>query len=222
VTIAAAISFNSGILFFTDAEEAVTGIQPPVTRILRHQHGSPPACASSMFLASQLAGASADVLRRCMSALNASPPGDCTIDSMRRTVESSIAEIGDGEPLAMIVALYSPRDEQYALFHTAGTSLRDVISYDCQGPAAYLGHFLIRSRYEAARSLDDLDLSTVFSIAVDTLDGIRAVNDGCGASSEMAVMYADGHVTEVQRISPDAAMQREVALAALGGGLART
>jgi hypothetical protein len=55
----------------------------------------------------------------------------------------------------------------------------------------------------------------VFSIATDTLDGVRACNEKCGVSSEMAVMYADGHVSDIQRIPHDSHKERKVALAAL-------
>ena len=73
----------------------------------------------------------------------------------------------------MLVALYSSSDRQYSVFRTCGAALKELAGYDCQGSAAYLGHYLIRDRYRAMQSMDALDLRSVFAIAVETLEGVR-------------------------------------------------
>ena len=67
----------------------------------------------------------------------------------------------------------SVKDQQYSLYRTTGTMLQEVVGYDCEGPVASLGHSVMHDRYTAARSMDTLDLTHVFSIATDTLDVIQ-------------------------------------------------
>jgi hypothetical protein len=221
--IAAALSFNSGILLFADADRPRSVVPRESRRIFQRQYGEPPGCARSVFVASDVVGWTAAAFERSERALDALPAAARTIDGMREAIEHALFEAYQdqiGQPSAeeefsAFIALYSPIERRYALFHTLNTALREVSGHDCVGPAAFLGHYLIRDPYNAARSMDALDLATVFSIATDTLDGVRACNEKCGVSSEMAVMYADGHVTDIQRIPHDTHKQRKVALAAL-------
>jgi hypothetical protein len=224
--IAAALSFNSGILLFADADHAPAGTRQQSRKIFHPQDGAASGCARSVFAVSDAIARTSGAFEQCERALDALTPESCTINRMRAAIEDALSRLhrqsidppAAEHELAALVALYSPVERRYALFHTLNTDLREVAAHDCVGPAAYLGHYLIRDRYNAARSMDALDLATVFSIATDTLEGIRACNDKCGRSSEMAVMYADGHVSHIQRMSQDTHKQREVALA----GLART
>jgi hypothetical protein len=221
--IAAALSFNSGILLFADADRPRAVVPRESRRIFQRQYGDPPACARSVFVASEPIGWTAEAFERCERTLDALPAASRTIDGMKDAIEHALFEVYHdqiGSPaveqeLSSFIALYSPIDRRYALFHTLNTALREVTGHDCVGPAAFLGHYLIRDPYNAARSMDALDLATVFSIATDTLDGVRACHQKCGVSSEMAVMYADGHVSDIQRIPHDSHKERKVALAAL-------
>jgi hypothetical protein len=221
--IAAALSFNSGILLFADADRPRSVVPRESRRIFQRQYGEPPECARSVFVASDLNGWTAPAIERSERSLEGLPAASSRIDTMREAIEHALFEVYQeqiGQPAAeqefsAFIALYSPIEKRYALFHTLNTALREVTGHDCVGPAAFLGHYLIRDPYNAARSMDALDLATVFSIATDTLDGVRACNEKCGASSEMAVMYADGHVSDIQRLSQDSHKQRKVALAAL-------
>ena len=77
---------------------------------------------------------------------------------------------------------------------------KELAGYDCQGSAAYLGHYLIRDRYRAMQSMDALDLRSVFAIAAETLDGIRELCEGCAECAEILVLYANGRKSGVQRI----------------------
>jgi hypothetical protein len=78
--------------------------------------------------------------------------------------------------------------------------LQEVVGYDCEGPVASLGHSVMHDRYTAARSMDTLDLTHVFSIATETLDVIRATYPECAKCSEMVAMYANGHLSDVQHM----------------------
>ena len=221
--IAAALSFNSGILLFADADRPRNVVPRESRRIFQRQYGEPPACARSVFVASEVVGWTSPAFERSESALDSMPAAARTIDGMKEAIEHALFEVYQdqiGRPTAeqefsAFITLYSPLVKRYALFHPLNTALREVTGHDCVGPAAFLGHYLIRDPYNAARSMDALDLETVFSIATDTLDGVRACNEKCGVSSEMAVMYADGHVSAIQRIPHDSHKERKVALAAL-------
>ena len=221
--IAAALSFNSGILLFADADRPRSVAPRESRRIFQGQYGEPPQCARSVFVASDIVGWTAAAFERSQTALEALPAATRTIDGMKDAIEHALFEAYQdqiGLPTAeqefsAFIALYSPIEKRYALFHTLNTALREVAGHDCVGPAAFLGHYLIRDPYNAARSMDALNLETVFSIATDTLDGVRACHEKCGVSSEMAVMYADGHVSDIQRIPHDSHKERKVALAAL-------
>ena len=100
----------------------------------------------------------------------------------------------------MLVALYSSSDQQYSAFRTSGAALKEFAGYDCQGSAAYIGHYLIRDRYRAMQSMDALDLRSVFAIAAETLDGVREVCEGCPECAEILVLYANGRRSGVQHL----------------------
>jgi prepilin-type processing-associated H-X9-DG protein len=222
--IAGALSFNSGILLFADTEPIVPRRIPhESTTIFHREYGSSLGVAHSVFVVSESVDWARAACQRCERALDGVRPAERTIDRMRETIEQSLGEgcreQDDGEPaereLPLFVVLYSPCLARYSLFRAIGATLREVAGYDCQGAAVYLGHYFIRDRYNAARSLDELDLTTVFSIAVDTLGGIRERHDRCGESGEVVVVYADGHVSDIQPIPHDSQRQRAVTLARL-------
>jgi hypothetical protein len=91
---------------------------------------------------------------------------------------------------------------------------QEFAGYDCQGTAGYFGHCVIRDRYRAAESMDSLDLSTVFSIATETIESVRDYLGGCGECIEIMVIYANGRASAVQRLRLDTGKHR--ALAVLG------
>jgi hypothetical protein len=213
--IAAAMWFNSGILLFADAQTDGHGkVRTDSYTIFSKQYGSQRGCASSVFVVSEPGNRHVPAFHHCEDALANIAPEACTIERMRRTVEQTLVDTADDE--VDFVALYSPKDQQYSLFRTIGARLQEVVGCDCEGPAASLGHCLMHDRYTAARSMDTLDLTTVFSIAVETLEAIRVTNAACGDSSEMVVMYADGHVSDVQHMAHDTRKKRNAALTALG------
>jgi hypothetical protein len=221
--ITGALSFNSGILLFVDAEPAVPRRIPYDSRRIFHRsYGSNLGFAHSVFAASESVDWMRATIRRCESALDAVPSVHRTVDRMRAAVDRSLRELIQGDRdeadrvFPLLIVLYSPSPLQYSLFRTTGGPLREVAGYDCQGTGASLGHFLIRDRYNAARSLDDLNLTNVFSIAADALGGIRRGQVGCGEFNEMVTVYADGNVSRVQWMSEDSANQRIVALTRLG------
>jgi hypothetical protein len=224
MAIAACMSFNSGILLFTDA--APRGRTPKHSeshKIFRRQYGTPPGCACSVFVLSEPSNGRSVLFERCEGAIALLDAADCTLDRLRQTAEDSFRHPLEGAAQApapddhasAFVVLYSPCEKLYAAFRTSDDLFHEVGGYDCLGRAAHIGHYLIRDRYFAARSMDGLDLSTVFEIAVDALEGIRICDERCGKSSEMVVMYADGHVSAVQRIPHDTPKECRTALAAL-------
>ena len=213
--IAAAMWFNSGILLFADAETNSRGtVRADSHTILPKHYGAHAGGASSVFVVSEPGNRHLSEFHHCEEVLASIPPEDCTLDRMREAVEKSLVDAGDEE--VDFVALYSAKDQQYSLYRTTGTMLQEVVGYDCEGPAAPLGHCLMHDRYTAARSMDTLDLIHVFSIATETLDVIRATYPECGKCSEMVVMYANGHLSDVQRMANESPKKRNAALTALG------
>lgn len=217
--IAGAISFNSGILLFADAD-VPRGLPATSARIFRRQHGSPPDFAQSIFVVSEAVEFPRAPFERCQRALDGIRPAERTIARMRDAIERTLNEDrhlrSDGGPAAtempFLVALYSHRQRLLSLDHSAGSTLREVVGYDCQGAGAYLGHSFIRDRYEASRSTDRLDLTTMFSIAVDALERVRGDLETCGKSTEAIVLYADGHASDVSRVVHDSERLRTAAL----------
>jgi hypothetical protein len=223
VMIAAAIPFDSGILLFADTDQAARdGNHQVPSRISPRQYGSSPGGACSVLVASDPVDWSSAAFHRCERALESMRSADCTIDRMRATIEDSLFAVHqewidvdhEKEP-PLFVALYSPGTRKLCVFRTSGTVLQEINGYDCQGSDGYLGHFMLRDRYHAARSVDRLDLTTVFSMAADTLRGVREADAHCGPCSEMVVMYADGRMSDVQVIPDDSHRQRTIALTAL-------
>jgi len=212
--IAGAMWFNSGILLFADAETDFRGTVPADSHtVLSKHYGASPGGASSVFILSEPGNRHVSEFHRCEEVLASIPPEDSTLERMREAVEKSLIDTGDEE--VDFVALYSVKDRQYSLYRTTGTMLQEVVGYDCEGPAAPLGHRLMHDRYTAARSMDTLDLTHVLSIATETLDVIKATYPACGQCSEMIVMYANGHLSEVQHAVNESPQKQKTALTAV-------
>lgn len=194
MAIGLAISFDSGILLCADTKDRRPPLEP--TKIFPKQYGSDPGSARSIFLVSVLVDGAVEAVRHCERALETLQPAEFTTDQMRATIEKALVE---SRPEAtLLVVLYSPVDLECALFHSRGTALVEFAGYDCHGPAAFLGHYMIRDEYRSADSMDSLDLTTVTSIANEALKHIRETFDGCGGLTESLVMYANGRATDVK------------------------
>jgi len=129
------------------------------TNIFPSQYGAKSGDACSIFLLSEPIDCAVAAVQYCEHALDILQPAEFTIGRMRATIENSLSEIYRRQPGAtMLVALYSSSDRQYSAFRTNGAALKELAGYDCQGSAAYLGHYLIRDRYRAMQSMDALDL----------------------------------------------------------------
>jgi hypothetical protein len=222
VTIAVALSFDAGVLLCAATQQGLPARIPcPSSRIFQRAYTSYPCGARSIFLISEPVDALVAVRQRCEDALDGLPPGDYTIGRMQWAVDNSLCKDGarysppqlEANPDAtQFLALYSPVDHQCRLFRTSGHVFHEFAGYDCQGSAGYFGHCLIRDRYRAAESMDSLDLTTVFSIATETIETVRDYVGGCGDSTEIMVMYANGRASAVQRIRRDTSKHRTLAL----------
>ena len=114
--IAAALSFNSGILLFADADRPRSVVPRESRRIFQRQYGEPPGCARSVFVASDVVGWTAAAFERSERALDALPAAARTIDGMREAIEHALFEAYQdqiGQPSAeqefsAFIALYSP------------------------------------------------------------------------------------------------------------------
>ena len=222
MTIAVAMAFDSGLLLCADTQHGLPARIPcPSSRIFEKSYNSHPSGARSVFLISEPVDAVATARERCERALDGLPPNDYTIDRMRCSVEGSLrgdaeryshAQFESNPDATLLAALYSPLDRQCALFRASGNALHEFAGYDCQGSAGYFAHCIIRDRYHAARSMESLDLTTVFAIATETIESVRDCLGGCGESIEIMVMYANGRASPVQRIRRDTGKQRTLAL----------
>jgi len=222
VTIAVAMTFDSGVLLCADTQHGLPARIPcPSSRIFQRSYNSRPSGARSIFLVSEPVAAVAMTRERCERALDDVPPNDYTINRMRSIVEGSLDDAAEryshwylesNPDATLLAALYSPVDRQCCLFRASGNTLHEVAGYDCQGLAGYFGHCMIRDRYQAAESMESLDLTTVFSIATDTVESVRDCLGGCGDSIEIMVMYANGRASPVQRIRRDTGKHRTLAL----------
>jgi hypothetical protein len=200
--ISIALSFDSGILFCAAAKNSIPArMYSGPTNIFPRQYGVKSGDGCSIFLLSEPIDCTIAAVQYCEHALDMLQAAEFTIDRMRATIENSLSEIYQRQPgVTMLVALYSSSDRQYSAFRTSGAALKELAGYDCQGSAAYLGHYLIRDRYRAMQSMDALDLRSVFAIAAETLDGVRDFCEGCAECAEILVLYANGRKSGVQRI----------------------
>jgi hypothetical protein len=217
VTIAVALSFDSGILLCADAQRPVPARLPrECTNVFSRCYGSRPADARSIFATSDASEPAIAVLHACERALDVLAPADFVLDRMRAAIESALHDsqgrlaAAFEEPL--FAALYSPHDRQCSLFRTRGAGLQEVVGYECHGSASHVAHCLIRERYKAAQSMDSLDLTTAFAIATEAVEAVRDGLGGCGESTEVMVLYANGRASDVQRIRRDTTKQRTLAL----------
>jgi hypothetical protein len=200
--ISIALSFDSGILFCAVAKKSVPGrMYSESTNIFPRRYGAKSDDACSIFLLSEPIDCATAAVQYCEHALDSLQPPEFTIDRMRATIENSLSKIYQNQPaVTMLVALYSSCGQQYSAFRTSGAALIELAGYDCQGSAAYIGHYLIRDRYRAMQSMDALDLRSVFAIAAETLDGVREFCEGCSKCGEILVLYANGRKSGVQRL----------------------
>src|SRR5262245_36000231 len=160
--IAGAMLFNSGILLFADAETDFRDtVRADSHTILPKRYGAGSGGASSVFVVSEPGNRHTSAFHHCEDVLASIPADDCTLARLREPVGKSLIDAGDDE--VDFVALYSAKDQQYSLYRTTGTRLQEIVGYDCEGPAAPLGHRLMHDRYTAARSMDTLDLTHVFA-----------------------------------------------------------
>jgi hypothetical protein len=197
-----ALSFDSGILFCAAAKNSVPArTNSESTNIFLKQYGAKSGDGCSIFLLSEPIDFTVAAVQYCEYGLDFLQPADLTIERMRVTIENSLSEIYQRQPgVTMLVALYSSSDRKYSVYRTSGAALKELAGYDCQGSAAYLGHYLIRDRYRAMQSMDTLDLRSVFAVAAETLDGVRDFCQGCAECAEILVLYANGRKSGVQRI----------------------
>ena len=201
--ISIALSFDSGILFCAAVKNSVASqMYSESASIFPREYGAKSGDTCSIFLLSEPIDCGVAAVQYCEHALDILQPAEFTIDRMRATVENSLSEIYQRQPeVTMLVALYSSSERLYSAFRTSGAALKELAGYDCQGSAAYLGHYLIRDRYRAMQSMDALDLRSVFAIAAETLDGVREFCEGCSKCGEILVLYANGRKSGVQRLS---------------------
>ena len=206
LTIAIALPFDSGIVLCADT--SFTG----GPRIFQKRYDSNPRYSRSIFAISDPVNTGMVVVRQCERALDLLQPGEYTIDRMRATIENALREASHGpfdsklesnSPASLLIALYSSVDERYLLFYTSGIALRERVGYDCQGSAAYVGHFLLRDNYAAAESMGLLDLTTVSSIATETMQKVREYNCDVSDTTEIVIMFANGLASVVRRIRQD-------------------
>lgn len=222
MTIAVALSFDSGVLLCADTQQGLPARIPcPSSRIFQRSYRSHPSGARSVFLISEPVDAVVAARERFERALDDLPSGEYTLERMRFAIEQALLEDRsrdwtpqlDANPDAtLLAALYSPIDRQSCLFRVSGNAVHDFDGYDCQGTAGYFGHCAVRDRYRAAESMESLDLTTVFSIATETIEAVREYLGGCGDSTEIMVMYANGRASAVQRLRRDTMKLRTLEL----------
>jgi hypothetical protein len=224
LTIAIAIPFGSGVLLCADASRIPSArIRLGSSRIFQKRYESNPSYARSIFLISDPVNFGTVVVQPCERALHLLQPAEYTIDGMRATIENSLletyqeqldSELDSNPTTSLLIALYSSADQRYALFRTNGIGLREHVGYNCQGSAAYVGHLLLRDRYEAAESMGALDLTTVFSIAIETLESVREYSSDSSDTIEIIIMFANGRASEVRHIDQGARRGEQLALLA--------
>lgn len=212
VTIAAALTFDEGILLCADTKHTFPGaMQLESTKIFTKGYDD----ARSVFVISGIVDHAVAALQAAEHRLDLLLPHLRTLERMKEVTELALTSHYERhiyphpEPkpaFLLYVALCarvgsSPR---VAVFRTHETVLRELVDgYDCDGTGAYLGHYLMRDRYLKARRENGRQLPTVFDVAVKALHHSKDYDDGCGKTTEVVVLYDDGRLTEKQRIPRD-------------------
>ena len=205
MTIAAALTFDSGVLLCADTKHTYTGwVQFESTKIFTSEYAD----SRSVFVITGPVDWAVAAIQSSERALASLSSASQTLAEMQKTVERELRTLyqehiyphPDPKPdFTLLITLYSAVERRWQLFRTNETKLRALRGYDCHGTGAYLGHYLIRPRYLAARAKKLLDLDLVFTVAVEALREIKDYDEGCGKSSEVAVLHADGRVIGPER-----------------------
>jgi len=100
-----------------------------------------------------------------------------------------------GPDFWLILALYSPVDK-VSTFYTTQTALVPFDLYHCSGSGEYLGHYLIKPRYQKHEPLN-----RAVSVACTALTRIKSYDANCGGNSQFILLDNDGYIGEARQFN---------------------
>lgn len=217
MTIAAALTFDEGILLCADTKHTFPGaMKLESTKIFAETYA--PAERSAFVITADSVDWAVGALQRCEEALRAGH-GQRTVAEMRNIVDRTLRAFyrahvyahPDPRPSFTLLIALAAKGE-LGLYRNDHSVVRELVGYDCQGSGAYLAHSVLRGQYNTARDAHTLQISVVYAMAMQALKRVKEYDDGCGMATEVLGVFQDGRPTTVQRIKQDTPKAWQAAL----------
>jgi 20S proteasome alpha/beta subunit len=201
VTIAAGFNFDKGILLCADTRH-VGGMTLHDSKIFPTEYPSGAksviAFAGNVPFARMAIQESAARLARLKS-----PTKSAMLDAIeivllrihrRHIFKHPDRQWAGGPSFNLLFALWSPLESRASLYATDQTAINEIARYECIGSGDYLGHYIIRPRFQEP----DNTLRRTLLVAITALVRIKAYDPDCGGNSEFIVLHNGGALGNVQ------------------------
>jgi 20S proteasome alpha/beta subunit len=205
MTIASGFNYAEGVLLCADTKHSAS-YKLDASKIFTEEYANG---AKSAFVYAGNMRYCRMAIEQFESAVGSLKKQQVTLPMMRGMVEGALQKIhqehlfkhprfrtGDLS-IGFIGSLWSPTGGLYN-FSTDDTSIIRFRGYDCIGTGDYLGHYLIRSKYQSAKR--PISLEDVILIATSTLMAIKSHDADCGGDSEFVVIKKDGRMSLVRHL----------------------
>lgn len=216
MTIIAGFVCKQGILFATDTKHTSAGwMQIEAGKMFASKY---PSGGQTLFALSGHVHFAKMILQHCEYELAGLTTEAFTLNGCRSVIERVLREdyaahiFPHPEPrpeVEFLIGAYSPVSKKCGLFSTDGSSVNRLRGYECRGTGAYLGHFLLREKYKDIQRSRDRDSDTygdakqIGAHVLDALQQIKAYDDSCGRSTDIAWMAHDGRMSHLTRLYED-------------------
>jgi hypothetical protein len=202
VTIAAGFRFDNGALLCADTKYVgAMALYNPKLFPKAYNSG-----AASIFAVVGNSAFSRMAVDKCEAAL--AQLSDPSQSKMAAVIESVLLKVHKqhvfphpdrnlegGPDFWLILALFSPIDK-VSTYYTTQTALVPFDLYHCSGSGEYLGHYLIKPRYQTPGLL-----SRAVTVACTALTRIKSYDANCGGNSQFILLDNDGYIGEMRQFN---------------------
>lgn len=200
MTIAACFDFDEGALLCADTKHTggMTLYEP---KLFRKEY---PNGAKSVLAFSGSTHYAKMAVQKCETAI-ARLPNRPRVQEVADAIESALVRLHrthidkhpdrsmeGGPDFWLLAALWSPVDG-LKTYSTSQTAIVPFDVYACIGSGEYLGHYIIKPRYDSPSE----PLNRAVAVAVTALQRIKSYDSGCGGYSQFVTMAKSGALSEV-------------------------